>query len=428
MRVQTAINLGYEIAALKLNADKCKYIDKVNVSDYGQFAFSVYYPTHIFNATSFLFRNKLNPLKGNRPYRLLFGGQATWTNPDLLSEIADEVFVGEVDGNYVDRKGVHRAKEIDSPIIMHNDIGSLEISRGCQHRCTFCEYGNVCGGKYREKPLELIREQIAYAKSRNAKRLVFFAANMPSHSRFEEILQYSQESYLDIINFGLDAYVTDMDKIFKWLSVFKNKQIKLAVESFDEKTRFNVGKKYTDEQLLSVINRLIEHGIHNINFLLIYGLPYDDYNSWFKWIEILGKIRKSHTIQQPNLFGEQIQVKSFPLRFETTVQNLEPCKGTPLENIVLDFDQKDKFITDWQLCLKHNGMMTENATMGLEHARGRLGRKPAHYKLIMMLRKGGGELTDILINCFPYGVSRSIRIDDTNRFWDMVGKLNGSSL
>lgn len=423
MRGQHAVNLGYEIVANKLDADKCRFYQKLdNITQYDKIAFNIFFPTHVFNAISFMYRNNIEPLLFKRNYPdIIFGGQGARTNPDLLSQIADYVFIGEADGEYTDPSKVHRAISITSEPIIKNKVATIEVARGCQYRCSFCEYGCLCGGKYRSKNLPLLKEQIVYVKHKGVKELNLLASNLSSYSNIDELLEYVQSLNMGIVNFGVDLYVTDVERMAKWLPIFSTSQVKLAVESFDEATRKKVGKRYTDAQIMEAITILIKQGIHNINFLLIWGLPNDNYNKWIDWLGRLASIRSTFSHNQPNLFGDIVKFNQFPLRFETTMQNFEPCRGTPLEDVVVDIDSKEEFLKEWMRGLKLNGFISQDASESYGLRRGRIGRKPLSYKLTMMLRKGGAELTDALIKSFPKGVGRSISDKEVLKFMEIAG-------
>lgn len=97
MRNKTSINLGYEIVAEKLNAVKFHWRDVLD-DKYDVIAFNVFYPTNIFNIVPFLTRNKIEPLKALRKGspKIIVGGQGVGGN-NILAEIADEIFIGEID-------------------------------------------------------------------------------------------------------------------------------------------------------------------------------------------------------------------------------------------------------------------------------------------------------------------------------------------
>jgi hypothetical protein len=422
MRGQNAVNLGYEIVSNKLDADRCRFYQKVdNISQYSKIAFNVFFPTHVFNAISFMHRNNIEPLLIKRNFPdIVFGGQGVWANPELVGKIADYVFMGEADGECTDSNKVHRAINIITEPVIKNRVATIEVARGCQYHCPFCEYGCFSGGKYRSKPLSLIKEQIDYVKKKGAKDLNLLASNLSSYKEIDELLGYVQSKNMGVVNFGVDLYVTDVKRMAKWLPIFSTSQVKLAVESFDEVTRYRVGKKYSDEQIMEAVEILIKNGIHNVNFLLIWGLPKDNYSRWTKWLEELSVLRNEYSRTQPNLFGETVKFNQFPLRFETTIQNFEPCRGTPLENAVVDIDSKEDFLKSWMRGLKLYGFISPDASETYGLRRGRIGRKPLSYKLTMMLRKGGSELTDALINSFPKGIGRSISDKEVMKFMEIA--------
>lgn len=394
-RNQGSVNLGCEIVAMKMGAEVVHWRDTLTFKP-DLVAFNVFYPTHLLNICPFLTRNGISPYKGQRDVRVIAGGQGIGQN-GILDGICDEVFLGEFEGDETDSKGFRRKSVIDSGVTVKGNKAVIELTRGCKYRCAFCEYGWVHGGKYREKDIELVSSQMDECLRSGIRNVNFLSANFGGYSKIADLIKLCSAKGIRILN--SDSCLKDVGNISPILS---GAYIKLGVESFDEKTRISVGKRITDQELEGMVDMLLEKcsGIH---FYLIYGFPDDNYDHWFTWLEKLAAKRKAKTDRS--------------IRFEFSITNIEPCCGTPLEKIPqVDFDKKHEFLHKWGEALIRFGYH-QGTSVWYGNCGGRFGRKPASYRLLMALKKGGPELTEKLIKVYPKGVGRTIKDEVAGRFF-----------
>lgn len=393
-----SVNLGLEIVADRLGAD---VIDWWEVADkeYDVIAFNVFYVTHLLNIYPFLKNNGISLFAKDRrgsPY-VIAGGQGIGGN-GILDTVCDEVFVGEFDGDSMDKDGFHRVGELDSCPIVKNSKAVIELTRGCKYRCTFCEYGWVHGGKYREKDLEFVKEQISQCLDVGIRQINFLSANFGGYGKIEELLDFCKEKKVSVLN--SDTCLRDMMRLTPHI---KSNYVKLGVESFDEKTRFSVGKKIKDDELREMFDHLVSQGASGIHFYLIYGLPGDDYDRWYDWLEWLAARREACTDRN--------------LRLEFNITNFEPCAGTPLENAPqVDFEQKHIFLKKWADMLVRLVYHREDE-IWYHNCWGRFGRREASYKLLMALKTWGPEAAE-RFKRFPHGVGRSVNENVAMKFFN----------
>jgi hypothetical protein len=406
MRNQDSINLGLEIVSKTYNAFKYHWYEKVEVNQYDTILFNVIYPTNILNIVPFLRLNKIEPLRNKRKSHYIIAGGQGINHNGILNEIVDETFTGELD--YEENKN-----SIITPVISRNGNTVIELTRGCKYKCTFCEYSHVCGGKYREKDFDLLKEQIDEIHKKKKHTVNFLSANFLGYSRISELLEYVTKKNMRIVN--SDANFNDLLKVID-NKYFYHKVVKMGIESFDENTRTLVHKKISDEKLKELFTKLV-HKMNYIHCYLIYGLPGDNYDKWFEWIEWLGKLRRTKSTSQTNLFGEKYLSHDKTIRFEFNITNFEPCNHTPLAFAPeVNFTYKDDFLKDWFKCLIDNGFLKPKGDIDYKNAHGRMGRKEYSYKMLMELKNSGSEITDKIINCFPNGVSRSILDKEAYKF------------
>ena len=402
------INLGLEIVVDKLDADVMFWYDDIDSIDkYELIAFNVFYPMNILNIAPFFKKNNLSLTKEGRGVKTIVGGAGIGDN-GILNNIIDETFVGEYDES-------ENMVEITTRPYIKNNKAVIELTRGCRHRCHFCEY-IWSKPSNRQKPIQLVKDQIDEVTGMGIRNINFMSANFTGYRHLEELAEYTTKKGVVIKN--TDITIMDAKNIYPILDKMP-KYLKMGIESFDEKTRMKVGKKFNDEQLLETIKKLLEH-CNGLHFYLIYGMPGDDYSSWFKWLEVLGKLRKSYRKKEYNLFnpeGELVNTKN--IRFEFAITNFEPPYGTPLQDAPqIDFKEKAKFLKKWFKALVDNGFASDKNVeeMDYKNARGRIGRKQLSYEMLMTLKSGGEELTDSLIYALPNGVGRSISDKEADTF------------
>lgn len=414
-RNQGSINLGMTLVAEKANARIVHWSETLERVP-KTLMFNVIYATHIFNMIAFLKRHGIEPLKNKRrKTRIIVGGQGV-SNLNCLNDIVDEVYKGEYDGDSVGRDGWRRLRKIATNPQFEGDKAVVELARGCKYKCSFCEYGWVYGGAYREKSLELVKKQIDQCVARGVYHVNFMTSNFGGYTKVKELMDYCLRKGVLVLN--RDCCLMDVNKIMDYIEPMKMNYLKMGVESFDEKTRVALGKKISDEDMLKVFEQVLDK-TSALHFFLIFGLPHDNYKNWFKWVAKLGDLRKKYTVEQKTLFGtETVNIKN--IRIEMNITNFEPCSGTPLSLASqVDFKAKAKFLKDWTRALKGAGFYLKSANPEYKTAGGRWGRKQKSYELLMAL-KTRHDITDAIINAYDNGVGRSIQDKQADKFLSLL--------
>ena len=400
MRNQGTVNLGLNIVANKTKANVIHYTQK-DLPKSDIFGFNVFYPMNLLNAFYFINKHKL------KSGEVLFGGQGVSNLKDGLLKDVGDVWLGEYDGNRKDADGWYRADHIVSnPQTSRSRNGLIELTRGCKYSCSFCEYGNIGGGVYREKDIDLVLRQIDYMVVNRIRNINFMSANFAGYSKLDELMEYALSKGIRVLN--TDFCLMDIPKICKWAKKARLSTVKIGIESFNESTRVSIGKGVPDDRLQTIIEQLLSFA-SNIHFYLIYGLPDDDYARWGDWVKRLSGYRRHYTYSLPTLFGDTVTKNSKDIRFEFSLTNFEPCRRTPLEfALPVDFNAKDAFLCGWLDVLVREGFYRPKGQITYSTARGRIGRKEKSYKLLMALKNGGGELLPMLLSSQNKGVKRSV--------------------
>jgi radical SAM superfamily enzyme YgiQ (UPF0313 family) len=351
---------------------------------------------------SFLRRNKIEPLKAHRKSPALLAGGQGVSNTKCLEEIID-IFKGEYDGELEDPNGYRRLQKLDSEPAINGAAAVIELTRGCKYRCRFCEYGWVAGGKYREKSVHQVLEEINRLYLANGvKRFNFLSADLGAYSDLPTLMEYCQTHKISVAN--TDVSLRSFENAKPHFS--RQKTIKIGIESFDEGTRRRMNKPFPDIELERFFEWAMLH-TSNLHLYLIYGLPGDNFESWFRWIQHLGRLRAAN--------------RERPIRIEFNITNFEPCPGTPLEKAPwVDFTAKAEFLNSWTEALTQAGFWVGSKKMTYKNGSGRLGRKEDSYNLLMHLKTDGSENTMALINSLPQGVGRSIKDTLAQRFLRVI--------
>lgn len=400
-------NLGFEIVKDMLKATPYHFTGKIE-KDPEVVAFNVFYPMHIINILPFLKRNNL------MDHKIIVGGQGVSNLPaGILGDI--EIFKGEFDGWKV-VNGWMRKEEITSGVFINGDKASIELTRGCRYKCKFCEYSWSTGGPYREKDIELVKEQINECVEKRINHVNFLSTNFAGYSKIDELFEASKN--IHILNAETSPF--DAHNFIPRLVPLRKNSLRMGVESFDEKTRIRIGKGISDAKLEKVLADTIA-SVNLLHIYLIYGLPGDNYQRWFDWVKILGDERKKYVRVENTLFGDKI-VNTRNIRIEFSITNFEPCRGTPMEKDAhCDFVKKEEFLKEWVSCLVENGFISSDTPEAYTNWGRRHGKKETSYDLLMWIKEGHGNLED-LNKIFPSGISRSIRSKFNDRINVMINE------
>lgn len=421
MRSQESINMGLEIIKAKIlehgwNVDVVKFGQKIDPSKYDIIGFNVFYIMQQLNLVPFLQYNGIDTME-NRP--LLIAGGCGVQNPRPISKFIDIFVIGdgeelilEILDNYANGtlknieqlSGIYipnvtseltfaKMLDVNSFPVIYEKRGMIEISRGCKYKCKFCQYSwtNI---KYREKPIEVIKEQILWLRSQGIKSINLLSCNIGGYSKIVELLEFCIQENVTLVN--SDVRIDEYSDVSQLLFDLKIKSIRVGVESFTESVRFGVNKRITDEQLDDFFDLAIKYN-SNIHFYLIFGLPGEtDYEAWFKFI------RKAK---------EKIaKITDRNIRLEYSITNFEPSIYTPFENAEqVNFEDKENFLRKYLKVLEEIGDIPDASAKWYHNMHGRIGRRQESYNILMWLMTGDESIGEVLLKSKICGVTRSIK-------------------
>lgn len=416
VRSAGAVNLGYYAVketfikeGWEVDEYTCKEWYIPNPYEYDIIAFSVYYYTQLINLLPFLKRNHIPYRRTDRRPTILVGGQGCQNNllndyidvvsmgaceislPFILENHRDlellsthpNVFVPSIDKD-ISTKELGYYDKVDSPVVIYGKNAVVQISHGCRYRCKFCGY-SWSVGKYKEKPIEVVKEQLLEAKSKGVTGVNLFSADMTGYSHIIELLDFMIEHNIRILNTDIRASGYT-EEIAERLDKLKFRRASIGVESFDESVRQGINKRLTDQQLEECIDRAIRHNVSTLHLYLIAGLPNEQYNHWIEWFE---KIKA------------RVEEEERSIRVDFSIQNFQPMQYTPLKDFpFVDFNEKHKFVRKFLQCKYKLGWLSRPAEeKDYCNLGGKIGMKECSYLVTMFVLHGdstGGNVLEEL--------------------------------
>ncbi|MHA1704824.1 MAG: B12-binding domain-containing radical SAM protein [Promethearchaeota archaeon] len=157
----------------------------------------------------------------------------------------------------------------------------LEINRGCPFACKFC-ISSYHNRPFRNKSKENLLTSIkSTANLKQFKKISLIGSCVSAHPNFKEIC-------LEVLKLGLNLSIPSMridhlsSEIVKILEASGIKSITLAPEAGSEKLRYKLGKRISDEKIISTLREISLSKIKNVKLYFLIGLPdetYDDIES-----------------------------------------------------------------------------------------------------------------------------------------------------
>lgn len=252
--------------------------------------FSLYWPEQIFDFIKWRYQSFM------KDRIVIVGGNTATTNPSAIMPFCDYIFLGDgenwngsFESDYLincknpEKKKISICKDI-SPFeyedVQSNRRSFCEISRGCKNKCLFCQYGWL--KPYRECDIENIKVIIKSAKTKSIR---FFSADRFQHSRYLDIRAIIQKK--GSCDTGSDMSIKYILKHPDFLKY--TKKVRVGVEGMSERLRSLVGKKYTNDELITFIKLISDSGIKCLDFYMIYGLPTEQKEDIEQFKELLLK-------------------------------------------------------------------------------------------------------------------------------------------
>ncbi|MFX1240755.1 MAG: B12-binding domain-containing radical SAM protein [Promethearchaeota archaeon] len=148
----------------------------------------------------------------------------------------------------------------------------IEINRGCPYQCKFC-ISSFHNSPFRNRSFENIKKTIDDGiKNSNFDTITLIGSCVSSHPKFKEICEYivNKRKRLTLPSIRIEHLNADIIKVLEKANI---KTITLAPEAGSESLRFGVGKRITDEKIISVLTQIRNSQIKNVKLYFLIGLP-----------------------------------------------------------------------------------------------------------------------------------------------------------
>lgn len=184
----------------------------------------------------------------------------------------------------------------------------------CKTKCSYCNFHIIIWDAHKKTMqkiyIQKLKKEIDEFLSYNndfSIDTIFIWWGTPSYiddDILEDLLKYIKEKLWkfmsDKVEFSFECNPDSLTKekiiILKKYSV---NRISIGVQSFDDTIIKNINRTYTKENVFLVLKTLNENGFKNINIDMIYWLPWSDYTSNKKDLEIISSLDISHITYYP---------------------------------------------------------------------------------------------------------------------------------
>jgi len=175
-------------------------------------------------------------------------------------------------------------------------VHSIETTRGCPHNCEFCSVTNSFGGKFRNRPVDEVEQEIQNLKPFEGrfilKNTVFFADDNIISSR-----RHAKELLARIIPYNLkwvgqaSVNIAKDDEILDLCRKSGCMGILIGFESLSADSLSHMGKQFNKPQdYIDVIKKVHDYGI-GINGSFVLGFDHDDEGIFDRTLEFIVKAK-----------------------------------------------------------------------------------------------------------------------------------------
>jgi radical SAM superfamily enzyme YgiQ (UPF0313 family) len=215
-------------------------------------------------------------------------------------------------------------------------IAPIEGSRGCVKKCTFCDI-NKTWGKFKYKNGESLTNEILFLQKKYSIDHFWFNDSLINGSMkaFRDFTQSLAKSRPNNLTWSSQAIVRPRSsrdrEDFEAMKNSGCSALAVGLESFSERTRFHMGKKFTDDDLDNFLNLAQEFDI-SVILLLIVGYPTENQEDIDRALEQLD--RYSHladdgTIAFLRIGNTMVIIPDTPIWHQVTDLGIEIDSSRP---------------------------------------------------------------------------------------------------
>ncbi|NQU17157.1 MAG: radical SAM protein [Candidatus Saganbacteria bacterium] len=176
------------------------------------------------------------------------------------------------------------------------DRAVVEVMRGCKRACKFCN-ARVLYSPVRERdPKRVISLADELIKNTGQEKLALTSLSSSDYSAIESVSkEIAQKIAKQKVSLNLPSLRTDSFgvRLAKEVSRVRPSSLTLAPETGNEKLRFSIGKRITDQEVLEGVKAAFEGGISAVKLYFMIGLPGETDDDILSIAEL---VKKAHQI------------------------------------------------------------------------------------------------------------------------------------
>lgn len=242
------------------------------------------------------------------------------------------------DGDVLPPANIERELPVDNPVYLNFEGTNsaswyIEAARGCPFKCAYCELGN--SSKYRKHDFEYIKKCVDQTDPNITKKINLFAPDEASLPYYDEFLKliHSRKMYTQFSSVHFKTII-NQSKRFK-----QNHLFRLGLDGMTEQTRFRVGKKIKDIDVINFFMQKTEEGYVQFKLFMIFGYPWDTVEDFDQFRSLMDSVFSLHL------------KKNVSLRIKWTPFIPQPCTPLGSEMVEYRFDILEK-ILGWHEMVK----------------------------------------------------------------------------
>ncbi|BBB33248.1 conserved hypothetical protein [Thermotomaculum hydrothermale] len=189
------------------------------------------------------------------------------------------------------------------------DRVTLEISRGCDEGCRFCQAGYIYRPQRERKPEDLITQADTLLKNTGQDEISLTSLSAANYPGIELLIETLMKKYSDErISLSLPSIRADKFKDEFAISIKEGRKtgFTIAPEAGTERLRKIINKNLKEEDIFWSAKTAFENGWDHIKFYFMIGLPFEEYEDLEGIVKICEKslefAKRGHVILSASTF------------------------------------------------------------------------------------------------------------------------------